>query len=195
MKVALDKSYKECLEYDCLQFRTPLTRYRVNSKVPYILDNGCFSVFKQNVWISMMHQAISHDYCLFVVAPDVVGNHTSTLTRFNYWYEKIECDKWCFVLQDGLILDEIPWDKIIAVFVGGSTKFKYSLKCWKALELAKKYDKHIHIGRVNTPERIIYFHGIADTIDGSGLSRFQTARIAVLNLIDLLNKSEQKKLF
>jgi len=195
MKIALDKSWRECLENDCIQFRTPLTGYRINKKVPYILDNGCFSEFKKNKWISFCLQGMKDEHCLFIVAPDVVGNHTLTRSRFDYWYNEFEHNKWGFVLQDGLIIKDIPWDKISAVFVGGTTKFKYSLLCWKALELAKKKGKHIHIGRVNTPKRIVYFHGMADTIDGSGLSRFETARIASLSLINLLNKSEQKKLF
>jgi hypothetical protein len=110
--------------------------------------------------------------------PDVVGDHAATLRLFGWW-----CDEWrseyacipfplAFVLQDGCRPADVPWDEIVAVFVGGSTRFK--LRESEALvTAAKTHGKLVHVGRVNTLRRLRFAHDLgADTVDGTAFSMF-----------------------
>ena len=115
---------------------------------------------------------------LWVAVPDVVADHAATLRLFCWW-----CDYWreelgyipfplAFVLQDGCTVDEIPWADIAAVFVGGSTKFKLRESA-ELVEAAKARGKLVHIGRVNTLQRLRFAHDVgADTVDGTAFSMF-----------------------
>jgi hypothetical protein len=70
----------------------------------------------------------------------------------------------------------IPWNDIDAIFIGGSTEFKLSKHSQQICKAAKSLDKWVHIGRVNTPERFEWASDLADSIDGTGLSRYSWMR-------------------
>ena len=64
--------------------------------------------------------------CLFVTAPDVVGDGAQTLEWFEDWYDELNAT-WqpiALVAQDGMTKPDIPWRRIDALFVGGTTEFK-----------------------------------------------------------------------
>jgi len=163
------------------QLLTPLTRYRLqNPNLPWAIDNGAYAEFKEKKFLSLLKREWHHrDNCLFVCAPDVVADFNKTLELFNQWKCKLAGWPIAFVLQDGLDIAKVPWNDIKAVFVGGSNKFKGSFVLLECLKIARQMNKWIHIGRVNTPNRYKFFEGIADSCDGTGLSRFTHMRNAI----------------
>ena len=168
---------------------------------PFVaIDNGKFSQKKQE-WSpekfeSLVDDTIKNvgaDKILFAVAPDhvdivdgkPVGNAEKTLKLYEQWQPKLK-EKGvpvAFVAQDGLEsrLSEIPWDKIDVMFIGGSDAFKLGQfenaeqkANWESIwEQAHIRNIPIHVGRVNTNERLTGFSaGIgASTADGTMLFR------------------------
>ena len=187
MKILLDcspskiKEYSQKYDYEFWQLRTPLTRYAV-SDIPWALDNGCFAEFRENDWRAMLKEARQHPP-LWACAPDMVGDARRTLDMFNIFYGDMLGVPKALVLQDGIGNYEIPWNRISCVFVGGSDDFKISKEAINACKLAKLLKKWVHVGRVNTAERARNWIGIADSIDGSGMSRFDARLEEVLQVI------------
>ena len=156
------------------QLLTPLTRY-TRWGTPFAIDNGAFTAFDSQAFSALLEREKEHMAdCLFVAVPDIVGDARRTLEVFLH-HRKLIFGKWplAFVCQDGAENHTIPWDSIAAVFIGGTTEWKMSEYVVAIIKAAKILDKHVHIGRVNTPERWNHFEKLgADTCDGSGLCRF-----------------------
>ena len=177
MKIMLDCSPAKISEYrerygDVIwQLRTPLTNYARASGVPYGLDNGCFANFDRPAWNRLLEQA-EEDAPVFACLPDVVGDAQRTVELFEYFKSHTNGIPRALVLQDGIEHATIPWDALSAVFVGGSDAFKYSPIAIRAARTAKMLGKWVHVGRVNTAKRVRNWIGIADSIDGSGISRY-----------------------
>jgi len=184
MKIMLDcspkkiKEYSDRYDHDFWQLRTPLTRYALSGK-PYGLDNGCFSEFQENNWLRLVSEAREFRP-VFVCSPDIVGDAIRTLDLFTAFESKLIGLPRALVLQDGIGNHSIPWDKLSAVFVGGTDAFKISPECVNACKVAKMLGKWIHIGRVNTPERVANWLGFADSLDGSGVSKIDDRLESVL---------------
>ena len=203
MRIALDKAAGQCTLPELIQFRTPLTQYKSRRGVQWVLDNGCFTEFKENTWFKMVMDGVNDPDMLWFTMPDEVGNHAVTLNQFYRYKEKLSQimswevfqNKAAFVIQDECSIEDIPWDDIAAVFLGGSTQFKLSAKAFTILKAAKAKGKLVHVGRVNTPPRILYFHNVADTIDGSGIAKYQAMLDDAIAMIISLNKVPQTTLF
>jgi len=187
MKIMLDLSPKQIAEYsakydfDFWQLRTPLTRYRLSGK-PYGLDNGCFARFERKAWERLLREAETHRP-VFVCAPDMVGDARRTLDLFDAFDAQLNGLPKALVLQDGIGEHAIPWHKLEAVFIGGSDQFKISREAINACKTAKMLDKWVHVGRVNTSARVRDWIGLADSIDGSGICRFDHMLDDVLMMI------------
>tara|TARA_R110002072_G_scaffold287394_1_gene453022 strand:+ start:781 stop:1395 length:615 start_codon:yes stop_codon:yes gene_type:complete len=203
VRIALDKKAEDCMKDNSwLQLRTPLTQYKKNDDLQWVLDNGCYSKFKPEVWKKMVNDAINDFGCIWFTMPDVVGNHEQTLVNFYNWKKYFEktyphmhkINKYAFVLQDGCKIEDIPWDHIRCVFLGGTDRFKYSREAWLILEEAHKKYKWVHIGRVNTKGRIVYFYDIAHSIDGTGLSKYDHMYKEAVRAIDNLYGTIQEKI-
>lgn len=179
MRILLDCSpakilgYSSRYNYDFGQFITPLTQYRRLESIAYGLDNGCFTTFKPETWAMQVERAET-DRPLFITAPDVVGCAVRTLDLFAHYERTLRSLPACLVLQDGIGNHRIPWDRLSAVFVGGSDKFKYSDEAVNACKVARFLGKHVHVGRVNSYERAAFWRDKADTCDGSGVSMYDT---------------------
>lgn len=118
--------------------------------------------------------------CIFVAVPDVVGSARRTLEVFRHWKDRLQGWPLALVAQDGQESLPIPWHQIDAVFIGGSTEFKLSKHTEQIVRAAKAIGKWVHVGRVNTPGRFEYFEKMgADSIDGTGLSRYSWMREAI----------------
>jgi hypothetical protein len=81
------------------------------------------------------------------------------------------------VCQDGQEDLPIPWELISAVFIGGSTSWKTSPAAEAICRARRATGKHVHVARVNGRERLekVIEMG-ADSIDGSGISRYSHMR-------------------
>lgn len=184
----LDCSPKKIAEYterygvEFWQLRTPLTQYAL-AGVPYGLDNGCFSTFNENAWDRLLEDA---KVCTpkFVCLPDIVGDARRTLELFTQFENKTWGLPRALVLQDGIGDYNIEWDKLSAVFVGGSDNFKISPEAINACKTAKILGKWVHVGRVNTADRVKNWIGLADSIDGSGISKYDHMLESVLAMIN-----------
>lgn len=164
------------------QFLSPDKRFkreRIESR--FAIDNGAFSGFDADAFNTLLErERPRRDLCRFVAVPDVVGSARRTLEVFEHWKEHL-CD-WplAVVCQDGQENLPIPWKAIEAVFIGGSTEWKMSQHAVACIKAAKAIGKWVHVGRVNTPGRFEYFQQLgADSIDGTGLSRYSWMREAI----------------
>lgn len=153
----------------------------LRNNLPWACDNGCFAGFDEISYMRMCKKVQGQPRLIFVTVPDVVGDSEGTLKAFKLWqpilknYYDVPL---AFVLQDGVKVDEIPWDDIVTVFIGGSTSWKIGIEAAEIVRIAKNKGKWVHMGRVNSYKRIQYAYTIGcDSVDGSGFSMFPDARI------------------
>lgn len=154
--------------------------------LPWACDNAAFSKpdddkfwrMSMNAWTMMQHHPP-----MWVAAPDVVGNHLATRRLFDvwwkYWHVEIGYVPFpvAFVLQNGCVSKQVPWDRISAVFVGGDDQFKLRMVSELIVD-AKSRGKLVHVGRVNSQRRLKYCIDIgADTVDGTSFSMFPDRKI------------------
>ena len=139
-------------------------------------DNDCFVEFNPRRILSWLdrYRHIAHT-CLWFNTPDVVRNASATLFNFWIWQPIITAYgfKSAFTLQNGMEQERIPWDYCAAVFIGGDDAFKYSQYVRETVTEARKRSKHVHMGRVNTVQRITYSKAIGcDSFDGTNYTRY-----------------------
>lgn len=167
---------------DVGQLLTPLTRFTLQrSELPWAIDNGAYARFEEKSFLSLLQREEHHKAsCLFVTAPDVVGSARRTLEAFRYWKGQLAAWPLALAIQDGQQDLDIPWSDIVAVFIGGTNAFKLSPHAVHVIKAAKIMKKWSHVGRVNDPSRFAYFEELgADSIDGTGISRYSHMREAI----------------
>jgi hypothetical protein len=144
--------------------------------LPWAADNGAFVRFDAERFVAMLKRLRARARgCLFVVAPDVVGDAAQTLALFTDWTPRIRAYGFPVALaaQDGLTSAAVPWADLDALFVGGTTAFKLSPAMRALAHEAKARGKWLHMGRVNTRRRFRYALALGcDSIDGSRFSRW-----------------------
>ncbi|MEK8217165.1 hypothetical protein [Paenibacillus sp. FSL L8-0463] len=163
---------------------TPRSRnsFKSMAGLPWAADNDCFGGFDSSAELRFrtMLNKISGASPLFVTAPDVVADAGRTLEMFNVWEPIIHSFSLpvALVLQDGQEHLCMPWGHCDAVFIGGSTAYKLSDKVRWMVREAKWRGKWVHMGRVNSLERLRYARDIGcDSVDGTGYSRFPDAHL------------------
>jgi hypothetical protein len=156
---------------------TPFSQRNSNNS-PYqwnwAADNGCFaSKWDENTWVNWLKSFENTQKALFATVPDVVANHAETLKRWGQYNVLVSSlgYKPAFVLQDGASIDDIPWEDMGCLFIGGSTDFKLSLKTKFFCAEAKARSIWIHMGRVNSLKRMLLARewGV-DSVDGTYLA-------------------------
>jgi hypothetical protein len=157
----------------------PDSGYSWSKHVPYYnswaADNGCYAKgaeFDAVRWLHWLDQA-PRKGCLFATAPDVVADAVATLARSRPYLAQIREMGFpvAFVAQDGINDIQVPWDEIDALFIGGTTWFKYSGACREVVKAAKQQGKWTHVGRVNSYGRLCYCFGMGvDSVDGNDLA-------------------------
>lgn len=166
------------------QLFTPLTRRNPQQPERHFgIDNGAFARFEERGFLATLAKhAPRKALCRFVAAPDVVGSAIRTLECFDHWLPKLDGWPVAIVCQDGQENLAIPWGKISAVFIGGSTNWKMSTHAAAIVKASKVFGKWCHVGRINTPGRFEYFEELgADSCDGTGLAQYQHMRAAILS--------------
>lgn len=145
----------------------------------WAMDNDAFTGFQAQPFLHRLTQWRYAPGCRFVVAPDVVQDATKTLAGFWIWQPVIHAFKLpvAFVLQNGMHEHRIPWEYMDALFIGGSTDFKYTRYVGAQVAEAKRRGKWVHNGRVNSRQRIHHSRAIGcDSFDGTGYA-IEPARI------------------
>jgi hypothetical protein len=176
------KTLRDLGRPDCLgQLLTPDTGNAVpGPEVFWAADNAAFSDFSPARFCTLLGRIAGKPGCLFVTAPDVVGNARETALRFYHWRPVIKALGLpiALVLQDGQEGQGVPWNLVDAVFIGGSTTFKLGPVAAGLAREAKERGLWVHGGRVNTRRRFRQMHDLGcDSIDGSGFSKWSEIRI------------------
>tara|TARA_R110002020_G_scaffold206814_3_gene412223 strand:- start:742 stop:1386 length:645 start_codon:yes stop_codon:yes gene_type:complete len=155
------------------QLLTPLTYY-ADWEGEYAIDNGAFSSFDKKAFSRLLKRQVKRkERCLFVTIPDVVGNGRRTLELWKYRNRFAPHWPHALVAQNGCEDLEIPWSEMEALFIGGRDPWKTSLAVTDLIKTAKTLNIHVHVGRVNTPQRYDHFtEQGADTCDGSGVCKY-----------------------
>ncbi len=149
----------------------------------WAMDNGAFSGFDEGAFVRMLERFADSVGCLFVTAPDVVADAAATRARFPFWSRLIRGLGLpvAFVAQDGLEADQVPWDELGALFIGGSTAYKESAEARALLGYAKARGIWTHWGRVNGKRRYeLALKSGADSFDGSGFSKWPHTNIPLV---------------
>lgn len=147
---------------------------------PYILDNGAFKAFVNNVpwdataFVSRLNQIESMPRDPdFVVLPDVVTDPEGTIKRSTEWADFIRYDH-VFAVQDGITpkraVDVANRLECEGLFIGGTVKWKRENAETFVTE-AHENDLICHIGR---PGDLVWAEEIgADSVDLTGIVRDQ----------------------
>lgn len=165
---------------DLGQMCTPAERRMPLDDVDWAADNGCFSAKGypgEPKWLAWLKKLLPwQDRCLFAVAPDLfnpdLGNDMglASLERSRPWLPVIRELGYpvALVAQNGLLSDDVPWDEIDVIFLGGTTEWKISADANRLTLAAKAHGKRVHMGRVNSARRwrLAEVFG-CDTADGT----------------------------
>jgi len=154
--------------------------------LPWAVDNAAFSNPDDHKFFNLCVDTwgmTGHNPPEWVAVPDAVGDHRATLRLFFDWVVQWQAElgetpfPLAFVLQDGCREEEVPWDFIAAVFVGGTDQFKLQ-QSGPLIRAAKERGKIVHMGRVNSLKRIKFAHSLGvDSVDGTCFSRFPNVKI------------------
>lgn len=156
----------------------------------WAMDNSAFSGnFNAENYIEKMAAMTSRvETCLFVTAPDVVGNAIATINLYPFWRDTIRLYGFpaAFVGQDGLENFGLP-DDFDAFFIGGSTRWKLSRQARELAQEVKRRGKWLHMGRVNSKPRVHYARSIGcDSVDGTHIIYKPSARVQ--QIIEWMNQ-------
>lgn len=165
------------------QLLTPLTKFR-NRGRKFGIDNGSFAGFDSTAFRSLLlREDARRGDCLFVVCPDIVSSARRTLELFDHWAPLIGPWPLALAAQDGQEDLPIPWERLEAIFIGGSTEWKMSKAAEDVIRTGKAMGKWVHVGRVNTPLRLLKFLKLnVDSCDGTGISRYSWMRQEIADL-------------
>lgn len=130
----------------------------IRAGLPWAADNCAFGArfdpARFMAWLPTMEAYRAT--CLFVVAPDVVGDSAVTMLRWQEWQPQLTGWPLAFVCQNGQSPQDIPLDCDV-VFIGGTTKWKLSESATACIRWAQAQGKGVHIGRVNWGKRYAHF--------------------------------------
>lgn len=155
---------------------TPKQGNKIMDGVPWCADNGVFGKGypgDEDFLTWMKRRSVAASTCLFVVAPDVVGDALATLERSRPWLPIIRALGFpaALVAQDGMENMHPPWDEFDVLFIGGSTEFKLGTGARMLVAEAVARGKWVHMGRVNSRKRLHYAADIGcDSADGTYLA-------------------------
>ena len=161
--------------------------------LPIGVDNACYNGFDE----SLFTQCVNRINCEieWLVVPDKVGDCDWTRRSFDEWAPRLGEYPLGFVLQDGQKAEEVPWEDIECVFIGGTTEWKFSDSVKQMSDIARERGKWLHLGRVNSQKRLRYAYSLkCDSVDGTGYSKYSKSELLpALQFIDELHS--QGRLF
>ena len=141
----------------------------------WAIDNGAYSAFDAEAFATTLEKFQGVPGCLFVTAPDVVGDAAKTLELFADWHHYIRARGYpvALVAQDGLEMRAVPWAFVDALFIGGTTAFKFSKVTQALIQHALQTGRWVHMGRVNTLRRLHHAETLGvQSVDGTYASRW-----------------------
>lgn len=154
---------------------TPISqRSTPSSDWIWAADNACFaSKWDEKKWFSWLESKPNPASALFATVPDVVADHAGTRERWDRYAPMVSRlgYKPAFVLQNGATIDDVPFDTMGALFIGGTTDFKLSKEAREFVSICKEKNIWVHMGRVNSLRRMeIAKSWGCDSVDGTYLA-------------------------
>jgi hypothetical protein len=145
----------------------------------WAMDNACYTGFDAAAFVRMLERFYGRRGCRFVSAPDAVADAHQTLLQWPFWSRLIRGIGFvpALVAQDGLTPADVPWTELGALFIGGSTEWKLGPQARDLMVYAKARGLWVHVGRLNSRQRIWHFARLADSFDGGQYSMFADRRI------------------
>lgn len=144
----------------------------------WALDNGAWSAYRagrpfdENAFKRAVLECGPVDW---IACPDVVMDADGTRRATDRWLPWLldRVDRVLVVVQDGMTPTDVSLCSRVGVFVGGSDAWKeQTMTQW--VDVAHETGGWAHVGRVNSQRRLILARAAnADSIDGSGPSRFE----------------------
>jgi hypothetical protein len=162
----------------------------------WAMDNGAYSGLDIASFVAMLERFHGRLGCRWVAAPDAVGDAHQTLLNWPFWSRLIRGIGFrpALVLQDGMLVTDVPWSQVGAVFVGGTDDWKFSQQAHDLCAYGKARGLSVHVGRVNSRQRIFESARMgADTFDGGQYSRWADRRIPE-GVIDAQDSVAQRRL-
>jgi hypothetical protein len=145
---------------------------------PWAADNDAYSKWDEGRCRDMLERIRGRAGCLFVTAPDVVGDWMATDRLYGQWRDELDGLPVAYVAQDGLEGQHVPWRDITTLFVGGTTEWKLGERAASLIREAKDRGKWVHMGRVNSYQRTRYARWLGcDSIDGTQFSWFRDTKL------------------
>jgi hypothetical protein len=158
---------------------SPRCGNRIDPGQLWAADNDAYLAWDDGRFVKMLNRLDGTPNCLFVSAPDVVGDARGTLARFWEWRLEIAGRGFpvAMVAQDGAEDLDLPWDAFDCLFVGGKgegrRQWKLSAAAADLVHEANRRGKWSHMGRVNSRRRLrIARDAGCKSVDGSGWSKF-----------------------
>lgn len=159
------------------QICTPAAGNRVIPGVAWCGDNAAFTGGYPGDgpfldWLDARREYAAD--CAFVVAPDVPFDAAGTLARSRPMLGQIREAGFpvAFAVQDGA--EEpgmVPWGEFDVLFLAGSTEWKLGPHARRLTAEAKRRGLWVHMGRVNSAQRLRYAADIGcDSADGTYLA-------------------------
>lgn len=140
---------------------TPAQGNRIPDGALYACDNGKFGkgwpgADRWYDWLARTVDRYGPDRCLWAVAPDVPFDAVGTLAESLPWLVRIRelGVPAAFAAQDGCDELGVPWDDFDVLFIAGSTEWKTGLVAEQLAREARARGKAIHMGRVNSAQRL-----------------------------------------
>ena len=164
----------------------------VAARRPWAVDND-YKRFDQAAFRRLLellrvdHPDPASAGCLFVAVPDVYSDWPATFRLWHEWRDEV----WSYnmplalVVQDGATIRDVPWRSFRtlrrdggsfsgAIFVGGTTEWKFSDDAAAIVREANRLGLWTHVGRVNGLAQLKHAQSIgADSVDGGGFSQFR----------------------
>lgn len=140
---------------------TPAQGNRIPDGAEYACDNGKFGkgwpgADAWYAWLTNTVDRYGADRCLWAVAPDKPFDAAGTLAESMPWLDRIRelGVPAAFAAQDGCDALGLPWDAFDVLFIAGSTEWKTGPVAEQLAREAKARGKGIHMGRVNSRQRL-----------------------------------------
>lgn len=157
----------------------------------WTFENARFTgKFSESRWVPQLERWQEYkDTCIGIVIPDWPYKTRATLEDFWRYHHipKMYGYRVALVTQNGMTIDDIPWNEIDTLFIGGDDAHKRGLEAQALALHAKQLGKWVHVGRVNSGGEYLKRGKVrgamlthwtwADSADGTTLIKHPTQQV------------------
>jgi hypothetical protein len=176
------------------------------------IDNGMFTKagrdnFSWNMYEKMVKLALAQEKrevlprLNFFTVPDEPFDWAKTLKKFEAHAEDVQRLRSygapvAICIQNGATVDNVPFDKVDVIFIGGDDKYKTGDEARAIVEKAQSMGKQVHMGRVNGTKRLnTASQWQSDTADGTYLTHELAKAVHEIERQNPQKKGEDEKAY